>query len=73
MGNVNNDDLWKLKYKIIYENIPNFLNKDLSIKIFEIGKYIHFIINYCGESNYIISYLKPILIQEISNENLINQ
>ena len=73
MDNVNNDDLWKLKYKIIYENIPNFLNKDLSIKIFEIGKCIHFIRNYCGESNYNISYLKPILIQEISNENLINQ
>jgi len=73
IDNVNNDDLWKLKYKIIYQNIPNFLNKDLSIKIFEIGKCIHFIRNYCDESNYNINYLKPILIQEISKQKLLNQ
>ena len=69
VDDINDDDIWKLKYKMIYQNIPNFLSEELAIKIFETGKCIHFIRNYCNESNYNIINLKNILIQEISNEN----
>ena len=67
LDKINDDDLWNLKYQIIYKNIPNFLNKDLVIKIFEIGKCIHFIRNYCGENSYSLLKLKDILIKEIDN------
>ena len=67
LDKINDDDLWNLKYQMIYKNIPNFLNKDLVIKIFEIGKCIHFIRNYCGENSYSLLNLKDILIKEINS------
>lgn len=46
--NINNpDDIWSEKYVFNYCNIPNFFDKDFYYKIFNIGKIIHFIKNYC--------------------------
>ena len=67
LDKINDDDLWNLKYQMIYKNIPNFLNRDLVIKIFEIGKCIHFIRNFCGENSYSLLKLKNILIKEIDS------
>ena len=67
LDKINDDDLWNLKYQMIYKNIPNFLNRDLVIKIFEIGKCIHFIRNFCGENSYSLLKLKNILFKEIDS------
>ena len=45
------DKIWSEKYSIIYENIPNFSDKEFYYKIFEIGKTVHFIKNHCGKFN----------------------
>ena len=60
------DDIWNLQYQLIGKNVPNFMKREPTIKIFEVGKCIHFIRNYCQE-NYNLSNLKRILI------NLINK
>ena len=53
-----NDDIWKFKYSIIYKNIPNFISKELSLKIFQIGKCVHFLRTYCNEQTYSLTHLK---------------
>ena len=70
------DDLWKLMYQIVGKNVPNFMKRSSTIKIFEVGKCIHFIRNFCKE-NYNLSNLKKILINliegnEKSDNNEIN-
>ena len=57
---VKDEEIWKEKYKLIWRNIPNFMKRDPVLKIFEIGKCIHFIRNYCHE-NYNLSDLKKVI------------
>ena len=69
---INEDDIWNLRYKIVYKNIPNFLSRELAIKIFEIGKCINFIRTYCEDSSYSLSAIKNIIKEQIdihSNDN----
>ena len=54
---ISDDDIWNLKYQLIAKNVPNFMRRENIIKIFEVGKGIHFIRNYC-EENYDLSLLK---------------
>lgn len=44
-----------------------FLNKDVAIKIFEIGKCVNFIQKYCDEANFSLMKLKKKLQMEIDN------
>jgi len=57
--NVKDDDIWNEKYKLIWSNIPNFVKREQIVKIFEIGKCIHFIRNFCKEK-YSLKNLKKI-------------
>ena len=66
---INNDDIWNLKYQLIAKNVPNFMKRDKTIKIFEVGKGIHFLKNYCKEK-FNLSNLKENLNNMINmNEN----
>ena len=68
------DDLWNLKYQIVGKNVPNFMKRGPTLKIFEVGKCIHFIRNYCKE-RYNLSNLLNILkylIEKNSKKNKIN-
>ena len=58
--NVKDDDIWNEKYKLIWKNIPNFVKREPIVKIFEIGKCIHFIRNFCKEK-YSLKNLKKII------------
>ena len=62
---IKDDDIWNLQYQLIGKNVPNFMKRDPTIKIFEIGKCLHFIRNYCKE-NYNLLNLKNILINIIN-------
>ena len=53
---ISDDDIWNLKYQLIAKNVPNFMRRENIIKIFVVGKGIHFIRNYC-EENYDLSML----------------
>ena len=66
LNGIKDDDIWNLQYQLIGKNVPNFMKREPTIKIFEVGKCIHFIRNHCKE-NYNLSNLKKILI------NLINK
>ncbi len=61
---IKEDDIWNLQYQLIGKNVPNFMKRDSTLKIFEVGKCIHFIRNHCKE-NYNLSNLKIILINLI--------
>ena len=61
---IKDDDIWNLQYQLVGKNVPNFMKREPTIKIFEAGKCIHFIRNYCQE-NYNLSNLKNILINLI--------
>ena len=66
---ISNDDIWNLKYQLIAKNVPNFMKRDKTIKIFEVGKGIHFLKNYCKEK-FNLSNLKENLNNMINmNEN----
>jgi len=58
--NIKDDDIWNEKYKLIWSNIPNFVKREPIVKIFEIGKCIHFIRNFCKEK-YSLKNLKKII------------
>ena len=64
LNGINDDDIWNLQYQLIGKNVPNFMKREPTLKIFEVGKCIHFIRNYCQE-NYNLSNLKSILINLI--------
>ena len=64
--NVNDENIWKNKYKLIYGNIHNFIKSDFVLKIFEVGKSIHFIKNFCKEK-YNLNNIKKI-IQFLQNK-----
>ena len=70
---ISDDDIWNLKYQLIAKNVPNFMKREKIIKIFEVGKCIHFMRNYCNEK-FNLSNLKDnlnILIND-NNKNLSN-
>ena len=67
---IKDDDIWNLQYQLVGKNVPNFMKREPTIKIFEAGKCIHFIRNYCKE-NYNLSNLKPILINLIKKYSAI--
>ena len=62
LENVKDEDIWNLKYQLIAKNIPNFMKREPTIKIFETGKCIHFIRHYCQEKNYSLYNLKRTLL-----------
>lgn len=67
------DGIWFDRYKIIYENIPVFAQKDLYYKAFEIGKCVNFIRNYCELPQFTLLDIKDSLyieeeIQEQAND-----
>ena len=70
LNGINDDDIWNLQYQLVGKNVPNFMKREPTIKIFEVGKCIHFIRNYCQE-NYNLSNLKNILINLIKKQTLI--
>ena len=65
-NDVNGDNIWKDKYELIFENIPNFIKRDFVLKIFEIGKCIHFIKYFCKEKYNLNNLIK--VIQCIENK-----
>ena len=67
---IKDDDIWNLQYQLVGKNVPNFMQREPTIKIFEAGKCIHFIRNYCQE-NYNLSNLKNILINLIKKYSVI--
>ena len=67
---IKDDDIWNLQYQLVGKNVPNFMQREPTIKIFEVGKCIHFIRNYCQE-NYNLSNLKNILINLIKKYSVI--
>ena len=67
---IKDDDIWNLQYQLVGKNVPNFMKREPTIKIFEAGKCIHFIRNYCQE-NYNLSNLKFILINLIKKYSAI--
>ena len=72
LSNIREDDIWNFKYQIIGKNIPNFMKRNPTLKIFEVGKCIHFIRNYCNEQ-YNLSNLKNILIYLIEKSGKLNK
>ena len=72
---VKDDEIWKEKYKLIWSNIPNFMKREPIIKIFEVGKCIHFIRNFCKEK-YNLGNLKKVIqyiILKYSDKNIKNE
>ena len=72
---IKEDDIWNLQYQLIGKNVPNFMKREPTLKIFEVGKCIHFIRNYCKE-NYNLSNIKPIIInllQKFSEQKKTNE
>jgi len=59
------DDIWTSRYILVIKNIPNFFSKSFAEKIFEIGKCINFIRNFCGEPTYSLIKLKQKLISTV--------
>jgi gamma-tubulin complex component 3 len=62
------DEIWSSRYLLITKNIPNFFNKNFAQKIFEIGKCVNFIRNYCAEPSYTLTRLKSKLNEERKNK-----
>lgn len=52
------DDIWTGRYQLIITNIPIFLSKNISQKIFEIGKCINFIRKFCNNPIYSLASIK---------------
>ena len=67
---IKEDDIWNLQYQLVGKNVPNFMKREPTLKIFEVGKCIHFIRNYCQE-NYNLSNLKVILLDLIKKYSII--
>jgi len=58
---IKDENIWKNKYKLILGNIPNFVKRESVLKIFEVGKCIHFIKNFCKEK-YNLNNLKKVIL-----------
>jgi len=64
---ITEDEIWTKRYNLITQNVPMFLSKEVTVKIFEIGKCVNFIQKYCGEGNYSLMRLKQKLLNESEN------
>ena len=64
---ITDDEIWTKRYKLITHNIPMFLSKEVTVKIFEIGKCVNFIQKYCDEGNFSLKKLKQKLQIAIDN------
>jgi len=60
---VSEDEVWNTRYNLIIKNIPNFFNKNMTIKLFEIGKCVNFIRNYCDNPNFSMLKLKEKIVK----------
>ena len=75
---IKDENIWKNKYKLILVNIPNFVKREFVLKIFEVGKCIHFIKNFCKEKynlnnvKKVIQFIKNKYFNEKEKENNIN-
>ena len=65
------DEVWNNRYSLVIKNIPNFFNKNISIKLFEIGKCVNFIRNYCENPNFSMLKLKEKIVR-IGEEKIKN-
>jgi gamma-tubulin complex component 3 len=65
---VSDDEIWTKRYILVIQNVPNFFNKNVTQKIFEIGKCVNFIRKYCNEPTYSLLKLKTKLTMEIQRE-----
>ena len=69
LDGIHNDDIWNLKYQLIAKNVPNFMKREKTIKIFEVGKGLHFMRNYCKEK-FNLANLNIILENKIKDKNI---
>ena len=69
LDGIHNDDIWNLKYQLIAKNVPNFMKREKTIKIYEVGKGLHFMRNYCKEK-FSLSNLNIILENKIKDKNI---
>jgi gamma-tubulin complex component 3 len=70
---VPDDEIWSNRYILVIPNVPNFFNKNVTRKIFEIGKCVNFIRKYCNEPTYSLLKLKIKLTMEIEKESLVRK
>ena len=68
---ITDDEVWNNRYSLVIKNIPNFFNKNISIKLFEIGKCVNFIRNYCENPNFSMLKLKDKIVS-IGEEKIKN-
>lgn len=69
---ITEDEIWTKRYNLITQNVPMFLSKEVTIKIFEIGKCVNFIQKYCDEGNFSLMNLKQKLQNEIEKTQKLN-
>ena len=70
LDGINDDDIWNLKYQLKAKNVPNFMEREKTINIFEVGKGIHFLRNYCNEKFSLLNLKENINIIINDNENI---
>ena len=70
LDGINDDDIWNLKYQLKAKNVPNFMEREKTINIFEVGKGIHFLRNYCNEKFSLLNLKENINILINDNENI---
>ena len=72
VDDIKDDQIWKDKYKIVWKKIPNFMKREPILKIFEIGKCIHFIRNFCKEKYSLYNLKKVVqhIITKYSKDNI---
>lgn len=71
---ITEDEVWKRRYVLNIQNVPNFFNSNITEKIFGIGKCVNFIRKYCDEPAFSLTKLKSkfsieLSIQERKMEN----
>lgn len=66
--NVSDDDIWRLRYNLVIKNIPSFFESNIVQKIFEIGKCVNFIRNYCGEKDFSLIKIKSKILKTEEQE-----
>lgn len=68
---VQDDDIWNSRYILNCYNVPNFFNRSISEKIFEIGKCVNFIRKYCDDPTYSLVKLKTKIHSQLEIEERI--
>jgi len=70
---ITDDEIWTKRYTLVTENVPMFLSKEVTIKIFEIGKCVNFIQKYCDEANFSLMKLKQKLQSQLDKFQILNE